>query len=91
MEELVKIKGLIDRGEIANAIELLDQYIDDHAHRLDEAYYLKGNAFRKLSDWQQALNNYQRAIDINPASPAAEAKRMVMDILNFYNKDMYNQ
>ena len=31
------------------------------------------------------------AIALNPDSPAAEARNMVMDILNFYNKDMFNQ
>lgn len=30
-------------------------------------------------------------MDINPDSPAKNAYAMVMDILNFYNKDMYNQ
>ena len=56
-----------------------------------EAYYLRGNAYRKLSNWQAALNDYQRAIDLDPTSPAQQARRMVIDILNFYNKDMYNQ
>ena len=28
---------------------------------------------------------------INPESPAANAYRMANDILDFYNKDMYNQ
>lgn len=58
---------------------------------LAEAYYLRGNAYRKLSNWQAALNDYQRAIDLDPTSPAQQARRMVIDILNFYNKDMYNQ
>ena len=31
------------------------------------------------------------AIDLNPESPAQHAYQMAMDILNFYNKDMYNQ
>lgn len=38
-----------------------------------------------------ALNNYLEAIDRNPDSPAFEAKKMTMDILEFYNKDMFNQ
>ena len=42
-------------------------------------------------NWQQALNNYQYAIDLNPDSPARQARNMVMDILNFFHKDMYNQ
>ncbi|MBR6538452.1 MAG: tetratricopeptide repeat protein [Bacteroides sp.] len=88
---LKEIKELIANGEIEIALQDLDEYLNtDNPHK-DEAYYLKGNAYRKLSNWQQALNNYQKAIDLNPESPAAEARQMVIDILNFFNKDMYNQ
>lgn len=88
---LKEIKELIANGEIEIALQYLDEYLNaDNPHK-DEAYYLKGNAYRKLSNWQQALNNYQKAIDLNPESPAADARQMVIDILNFFNKDMYNQ
>ena len=49
------------------------------------------HAYRKMGDWQQALNNYLEAIERNPESPAVSARDMIMNILNFYNKDMYNQ
>ena len=86
MEDLITIKELISRGEVTQAIEQLNRF-----PQKDTAYYLRGNAYRKQGNWQQALNNYQYAMDINPESPAREARRMVIDILNFYNKDMYNQ
>lgn len=54
-------------------------------------YYLRGNAYRKKGDWKQALDNYQYAIDLNPDSPAVQARTMAIDILNFYHKDMFNQ
>ena len=41
--------------------------------------------------WQQALKNYLEAISLNPESPAVEAHRMLIEILEFYDKDMYNQ
>lgn len=92
MEQLNTIKELISQGDVTKAIELLDEYLAAYApNQQDEAFYLRGNAYRKQGNWQQALNNYQYAIDLNPDSPAREAHRMVMDILNFYNKDMYNQ
>lgn len=91
MEELNTIKGLINQGCITEALTLLEPWIESASEYQDEAYYLRGNAFRKQGNWQQALNNYQKAIDLNPESPAMEARRMVIDILNFYNKDMYNQ
>jgi len=90
MEELNAIKGLIDNEEIKSAIDALDRLIESNPD-CDEAYYLRGNAYRKQGNWQMAINNYLSAIELNPQSPALEAKKMIMDILNFYNKDMYNQ
>ena len=37
-----------------------------------------------------AINNYVLAIELDPSSPAVEAKQMLDDILDFYNKDAYN-
>ena len=91
MERLNTIKELINQGSVEGAIQRLDQMLQTDFPGKDEAYYLRGNAYRKLGNWQQALNNYRYAIDLNPESPAQQAHQMVMDILNFFNKDMYNQ
>lgn len=90
-DHLQDIKMLIERGDIDEAINTLTIFIQNDAHHSDEAYYLLGNAYRKKGDWQQALNHYLEAIDRNPQSPAVSARDMLMNILNFYNKDMYNQ
>ena len=90
-ERLKTIKKLIDEGKTSTAIDQLNLFLAQNSQDADMAYYLLGNAFRKQGDWQGALNNYQEAIDINPDSPAAEARNMVIDILEFYNKDMFNQ
>ncbi|MCR4583064.1 MAG: tetratricopeptide repeat protein [Prevotella sp.] len=55
-----------------------------------EEYYQQGNAFRRRGEWHEAINCYIRATELDPDSPAAEAKRMLDDILAYYNKDMYN-
>lgn len=99
MDQLAEIKQLIYQGKVEEAISMLHLLLDaeDTASDADDvlqkatAYYLRGNAYRKLSNWQLALNDYQRAIDLDSTSPALQARRMVIDILNFYNKDMYNQ
>ncbi len=85
-----QIKELIGQGAQKEAIEQLNQLIEEGKGD-DELYYLRGNAHRKSGDWQQALNNYLEAISLNPQSPATEAHWMLMEILEFYNKDMYNQ
>ena len=89
-EKLIIIKELIKEGQLDTAIEQLSQYIQSNPAD-DEPYYLLGNAYRKQGNWQQALNNYLEAIERNPESPAVQAHQMMMDILNFYNKDMFNQ
>ena len=90
-ERLKEIKDWIDEGNVDIAVSRLNQLLNQQPEDADDIYYLLGNAFRKQGDWQGALNNYQEAIDINPESPAKDARAMMMDILNFYNKDMFNQ
>lgn len=89
-EKLTLIKLLINKGELETAINQLSQLIETNKAN-DEPYYLLGNAYRKQGNWQLALNNYLEAIERNPEGPAVQAYQMMMDILNFYNKDMYNQ
>lgn len=55
-----------------------------------EEYYKLGNKFRKEGNWQEAINNYIMAVELDPQSPAVEAKKMLDDILDYYCKDMYN-
>ncbi|MBO4613394.1 MAG: tetratricopeptide repeat protein [Bacteroidaceae bacterium] len=55
-----------------------------------EDYYQKGNAYRKQSDWQHALECYNHAIELDPTSPAVRAKEMLDNILNYYCKEMFN-
>ena len=51
-----------------------------------EDYYQLGNEARKQGLWHEAI----QAIELDPDSPAVEAKRMLDDIMAFYCKDMYN-
>ena len=93
MEQIENLKELINQGDVDTAIEQLNQLLLDTSveNEKDILYCLRGNAYRKKGDWKQALDNYQYAIDLNPDSPAVQARKMAIDILNFYHKDMYNQ
>ncbi len=91
MEQLTTIKELIEQGHVDQAIRALNELLQADCNAKDQVYYLLGNAYRKQGNWQQALNNYQHAMDYNPDSPARQARQMVIDILEFYNKDMFNQ
>ncbi|MBQ2483612.1 MAG: tetratricopeptide repeat protein [Bacteroidales bacterium] len=85
LEEILRDEGA------QKAIAEAEWYISTGPADLDYAYYILGNAYRKMGDWQGAINNYLEATAINPDSPAKQAYDMANDILNFFNKDMYNQ
>mgnify|MGYP001294626812 CR=1 FL=1 len=76
MEQLNTIKELINQGNVEQAILQLDEILQTDFPGKDEAYYLRGNAYRKQSNWQQALNNYRYAIDLNPDSPGLSGRSM---------------
>ena len=49
-----------------------------------EEYYIKGKEFHRAGNWQEAIHYYIEAIELDPESPAVEAKKMVENILNYY-------
>ena len=91
MPDLGVIEAILLEDRIEEAIRLLEEYVSSAPVPSDRAYYLLGNAYRKKGDWQGAINNYLEAMEINPDSPAKNAYSIANDILDFYNKDMYNQ
>ena len=40
----------------------------------------RGNEYKKKGDFKNAMNCYLEAIDLDPESPALEAKKMLEDI-----------
>jgi tetratricopeptide (TPR) repeat protein len=89
--EIEKAKTLLDQNNIGEAIALLEKLVEDPSNEnKDVAYYVLGNAYRRGNNWQNAINSYSRAIELNPSSPAKEMRASCIKILDFYNKDMYN-
>ena len=86
-----RVQALLDAYEIDEAISLLEGYRTSGGPMDDTLFYLLGNAWRKKGDWQMAMNNYLEAIHLNPDSPAKQALEIAGEILEFHNKDMYNQ
>ena len=86
-----RITALLDAHKADEAIRLIQEYQAGGGAMDDTLYYLLGNAWRKKGNWQMAMNNYLEAINLNPDSPAKQALDIANEILDFYNKDMYNQ
>ncbi len=87
---------MVASGHVAEAVRLLtparraegDTYGDE---RRDELLNVLGNAYRKEENWEEAIGCYLEAMELNPDSPAAVSYRMAIDILEFRNKDLFNQ
>ena len=85
-----EIKQLIREGQTADAIRRLDAYLTDHPES-DEAFFLRGNAYRKQGNSREALNNYLAAMELNPDSPAHRAYQSEIELLDFFDRNLYNQ
>jgi len=91
MKKLEEIDKLICEGEVDQAIQALNEMKNSSTHTKESIFYLLGNAYRKKGDLQKALNYYQYAIEESPESPAVSAREQLVSILNFYDKNMFNQ
>lgn len=84
-----RIRLLLEDGSAEEVLKVTDFCLSRGAD--DEIYYLRGNAFMRLQNWQGAIECYLEALALNPHSPARETMRMAEEILGFYNKDIYGQ
>lgn len=75
--------------EINQRIRELDQLIAQQPTH-EELIIERGNLYWKLQDWKHSLEDYDRAISLNPHSPAVEMKRMAMQVIEYFYKDRYN-
>lgn len=93
---------MADQGIFQPIYDALEANNAEEAHRLASIaishyggnatlHYLQGKAFMKESNWGQAISCFKRAEEIDPESPARECRLMLNDIMDFFNKDMYNQ
>lgn len=84
-----KVSDLIDSFQLAEAECIL---LQEHQQVPgdDEVCYLLGNINRKRSNWKEALQWYAHAIEMNAESPALQAREMLVQIMDFYDKDRYN-
>lgn len=73
----------------SEAIPLLDAFIAREPDN-EEAFTLRGMKYWALGKRSQAINDYLKAIAINPDSKAKMALQSANAILDFYNKDLLN-
>ena len=74
------------------AVKVLTDFIDNNPDSagIDEAYTMRGLKYWGQQNRSAAINDYLAAIRINPESRAVQALKAANDILDYYNKDLYN-
>ena len=66
-----------------------DRASESHQARA-AALYAEGTELRRQQRWGEAMNAYEQAAALDPDSPAVHARQMLVQIMEFYNKDQYN-
>ena len=78
------------RDVIAHCDYLIENNKDEDKKVIGQLYYLRGNAYRQLGDWGKAMSSYLEAAERDPDGPAKQAYAHALEILDFYNHDLYN-
>ena len=92
---LQQIKEMLGRSESRDVIAHCDYIIDkedneENKKYIAQLYYLRGNAYRQLGEWGKAMSSWLEATERDPESPAKQAYAHALEILDFYNHDLYN-
>lgn len=82
---LEDIKKLLPEEAVEKLNSYLEIYPDD-----DNALTLRGMRHWSLGHRSLAINDYLKAISINPQSKSVMALKAANDILDYYNKDLLN-
>ena len=75
--------------DVHEELERLGKRIEQEADK-EQLYIERAKLYWKLQDLPRCLADYDEAINLNHDSEAVHLRTMVMRIMNFYNKDMYN-
>ena len=93
-DTIQQIKDMLARSEsrdvIAHCDYLIENNKDEDKKVIGLLYYLRGNAYRQLGDWGKAMSSYLEAAERDPEGPAKQAYAHALEILDFYNHDLYN-
>lgn len=91
-----EIREMLGKGQASEAVVLCNQLIDnlveveENNKQLALLYYLRGSGYHRMGDVRKAMNSYLESIGRDPEGPAKLAYNNIIEILDFYNHDLYN-
>lgn len=86
-----RINALLASGDTMCALEMIAG-IDDDSTAADRAYaaYIRGRAAWKAGRRTEAMSLYAEAAQLDATSEGAVALEQAQDIMQFFNRDLYN-
>ena len=87
---IAKARTFAENGLIDEACELLEAMTDGTDSDMAMRHYLLGRMAWKRGHKTDAINHYEQAVAFDPSSDAAVALEQAREIMNFFNKDLYN-
>lgn len=86
MNKKDKVKEYFEANRLDEAVALLSSMDESDAWVL----FMRGRIAWKRGDKAGAISLYEQAVDVDPASEAAVALEQARNIMNFFNKDLFN-
>ncbi len=84
-----EISTLIDQCKLEEALLAIEKrMVNEESGHL---FYLRGKVRLRQNEWRLATNDFLMSQSLWPDGPAAEQLMMIKEIMDFFNKDMYNQ
>lgn len=85
---LEEVENLLNAEKAELAKSLFDKLDEDYSL---EYFLLKGKIAQKYQNWSEAINAYNRVLEIDPSCSEAKSNLHLIDnILNFWNPDLLN-
>ena len=85
----VEVQQMIADNQLDEAIDAITKLLKENNNSA-ELLFVRGKLMWKLGHKADAMSDYAAAAQIDPASPAVTALEMARNVMDFYNKDMYN-
>ena len=86
---LKQLQGIEGEENILKAVKMLDETIKAQPGD-EELYFMRAEFFYKLNRYGDAINDYNKVVEINPENKEAAGKiDIIKTILRYNNTDIY--
>lgn len=86
---LKQLQGTVGEKNILEAVKVLDEAIKAQPGE-EELYFMRAEFFYKLNRYGDAINDYNKVVELNPNNKEAVGKiDLIHTILRYHNTDIY--